>query len=183
MKYAIHHFTLFVLVTVICALLFPFEAIAEQQAITGTVFGDKLQKVGFRAMIQREAIMYNLAGDARNNTDGTVSFSLQGDKDRIAKAVEAMRAGTKKSSIGNAVNEAPTTFDSSLNTFTVVGWTSQSRDITTPYDLVFTLRIPDSVISKKDAKVVWNTIAEDALKGDDLVKFLNYLGKEDEEDQ
>ena len=43
---------------------------AQQQAITATVTGAKIQKVGFRAMIQKEAIMYNLAGFARNNPNG-----------------------------------------------------------------------------------------------------------------
>ena len=64
-------------------LLTAGAASAQQQAITATVTGAKIQKVGFRAMIQKEAIMYNLAGFARNNPDGTVEVRLQGDKDRI----------------------------------------------------------------------------------------------------
>ena len=65
------------------ALLTAGAVGAQQQAITATVPGEKIQKVGFRAMIQKEAIMYNLAGFARNNPDGTVDVSLQGDKGRI----------------------------------------------------------------------------------------------------
>ena len=64
-------------------LLTAGAASAQQHAITATVTGAKIQKVGFRAMIQREAIMYNLAGSARNNPDGSVEVRLQGDKDRI----------------------------------------------------------------------------------------------------
>ena len=64
-------------------LLTAGAASAQQQAITATVTDAKIQKVGFRAMIQKEAIMYNLAGFARNNPDGTVEVRLQGDKDRI----------------------------------------------------------------------------------------------------
>ena len=37
-------------------------ASAQQEAITATVMGETIQKVGFRAMIQKQAIMYNLAG-------------------------------------------------------------------------------------------------------------------------
>lgn len=177
----IHNFTLFTFVTLIC-LVSSFSAIAQLQAITGTVYGERIQNVGFRAMIQREAISYNLSGDAHNNTGGTVSFRLQGDKERIAKTVEAMRAGTKNSSKDNVVDEAPATLDPNLKTFTVFGWTSQSREISTPYDLVFALRNPDSEISKKEAKAVWNNIAERTLKGDDLSKFMRHL-EEDEEDQ
>ena len=35
---------------------------ADQEAITATVTGAMIQKVGFRAMIQKEAIKYDLAG-------------------------------------------------------------------------------------------------------------------------
>jgi hypothetical protein len=51
------------------ALLTAGAASAQQQAITATVNGAKIQKVGFRAMIQKETIMYNLAGFARNKPD------------------------------------------------------------------------------------------------------------------
>ena len=76
----------------------------KQAAVTATVTGTDIQKVGFRAMIQKEAIMYNLAGSARNNPDGTVSVSLQGDKDRIEDTLAAIRSGSKKSSKNNTVN-------------------------------------------------------------------------------
>jgi acylphosphatase len=41
-----------------------------------------------------------------------------------------------------------------LRTFTVIDWTSTSRNITTPYTLVFNLRANDTVISKGEAKAV-----------------------------
>ena len=44
------------------AILTAGAASAEQQAIKGIVSGAMIQKVGFRAMIQKQAIMYNLAG-------------------------------------------------------------------------------------------------------------------------
>jgi acylphosphatase len=159
--------------------LTAFTANAEQQSITATVTGDKIQKVGFRAMIQKEAIMYNLAGFARNNPDGTVAVQLQGDKDRIDQTVAAMRAGNKKSSQDNTVSQSPVAVEPGLKTFTVFAWTSTSRNITNPYDLVFTLRPDDSQISHKDAKAVWNDIAEKTLKGDDLAKFLKHLSEDD----
>ena len=56
-------------------LLTAGAASAQQHAVTATVTGAKIQKVGFRAMIQREAIMYNLAGSARNNPDGSVEVA------------------------------------------------------------------------------------------------------------
>jgi acylphosphatase len=154
-------------------------ASAQQEAITATVVGEAIQKVGFRAMIQKEAIMDNLAGSARNNPDGTVTVTLQGDKDRIDRLLAAMRAGSKKSSKDNTIAQAPAAVDPNLKTFTVFGWTSTSRNITNPYDLVFALRPGNNQISRQDAKAVWNTIAEGALKGDDLAKFMKHLDDDD----
>src|SRR5271154_2577894 len=117
------------------AMLTAGEASAQQEAITGTVSGEAIQKVGFRAMIQKQAILYDLAGYARNVPDGTVSISLQGDKDRIDKALAAIRVGSKKSSRNNVVTVTDAAVDPNLKTATLYGWTSTSRNITNPYDL------------------------------------------------
>ena len=181
MKIAIWRIAMLIVAGFLCATA-PASARedkADQTAITGTVSGGMIQKVGFRAMIQKQAIMYNLAGYARNNADGTVALSLQGDKKRIDKVLEAIREGTKRSSRDNKVNAANAPLDPNLNTFTVFGWTSTSRAITNPYDLVFHLRPTDEPISKKEAEAAWNAIAESTLKGDDLTKFKNHLGGED----
>ena len=154
-------------------------ASAQQEALTGVVTGQAIQKVGFRAMIQKQAILYNLAGYARNVPDGTVSIALQGEKDRLDKALAAIRVGSKRSSRNNTVNVASASLDSSLKTFTVYGWTSTSRNITNPYDLVFQLRPADNEISKKEAAAAWNAIAESTLKGDDLDKFKKHLDADD----
>ena len=69
--------------------------------------------------------------------------------------------------------------DPNLKTFTVFGWTSTSRNITNPYDLIFHLRPTDDELSKKEAEAAWNAIAESTLKGDDLKKFMKRLGGED----
>jgi acylphosphatase len=161
------------------ALLTAGAASAQQQAITATITGAKIQKVGFRAMIQKEAIMYNLAGFARNNADGSVEVGLQGDKDRIDQTLAAIRAGTKKSSQNNTIIQVPAPWDPNLKTFTVFAWTSTSRKIVNPYDLVFSLRPANDQISHKEAKAIWNNIAESTLKGDDLAKFLKHLDDDD----
>ncbi len=150
-------------------------ASAQQQAFKGTVSGDNIQKVGFRAMIQKEAIMYNLAGYARNNPDGTVAVTLQGDKDGIDRTLAAIRAGSKKSSKNNIIVPIAAAVDPNLKSFTVFAWTSMSRNITNPYDLVFSLRPTDNQISHHDAKTIWNNIVKSTLKGDDLAKFLKHM--------
>ena len=109
----------------------PAQSDIELQNVTAVseIVTGKVQEVGFRAMIQKRAIEYNLAGSAENNKeDKSVRFILQGDKDRIDQALKAIRKGTKKSSNVNvSVSPAPAKAD--LKTFTVVGWTSVSRHI------------------------------------------------------
>jgi acylphosphatase len=141
----------------------------QKQAISGTVTGND-QHVGFRAMVMKQAIANNLAGSAKNESDGTVTFRLQGDPDRIGPAVAAVNEGTKKSS-NIKVTTASAAVDPNLSTFTIVDWTSTTRNITTPYTLVFTLRPNDTVISKPEVKDVWHGILKSTLKGDDLKKL------------
>jgi acylphosphatase len=141
----------------------------QKQAILATVTGDD-QQVGFRAMIMKQAIEYNLAGSARNEANETVDFTLQGDSDRLDLALAAIRAGTRKSS-DIEVSAAPTAVASDLSTFTIIDWTSTSRNITTPYTLVFTLRADDKAISKSDAKDAWHQILRTTLRGEDLQKL------------
>jgi acylphosphatase len=140
-----------------------------QQAVSATVTGND-QKVGFRAMIMKQAIEYNLAGTARNENDEIVHFTLQGDGHRLTPAIAAIRDGTKKSSNIDVVTTAAEVA-AGLNTFTIIDWTSTTRDITTPYTLVFALRSKDDVISKSDAKDVWHEILRTTLKGEDLAKL------------
>ncbi len=141
----------------------------QKQAISATVTGND-QHVGFRAMVMKQAIEYNLAGVARNDANDVVRFTLQGDADRIGKAVAAVREGTKKSS-KIEVSTAPTSVEPALSTFTIIDWTSTTRNITNPYTLVFNLRGDDKVISTPDVKVVWHGILKSTLKGEDLKKF------------
>jgi acylphosphatase len=137
-------------------------------AVSGIITGN-VQEVGFRAMIQRRAIQYNLAGSVENKNDKSVQFFLQGNDDRIDKALNAIREGTKKSTDVN-VSASPTSIRPDLRTFTVVGWTSVTRDITQPYDLVFNLRPDNTTISKQEAKKVWLAVCEKAVKGADSGK-------------
>ena len=143
-----------------------------KKAILATVTGDD-QHVGFRAMIMKQAIKYNLAGSAKNEANQIVHFMLQGDSDRLDSALLAIRAGTKKSS-NIEVSATQTAVDRGLNSFTIIDWTSTSRNITNPYTLVFTLRADDdddNAISKSEAKDVWHQILRTTLHGEDLQKL------------
>jgi acylphosphatase len=141
----------------------------KDEAISGTVTGND-QHVGFRAMIMKQAIEYNLAGFTKNLPNDVVSFVLQGDGKRLHDAVSAIQEGTEKSSdikVGTAKDKV----DRSLNAFTIFDWTSTTRNITTPYTLVFHLRPNDGKLTPADVKTVWHGILQSTLKGEDLKKL------------
>jgi acylphosphatase len=139
---------------------------SQQKAISATVTGDD-QKVGFRAMVMKQAIQYNLAGIAQNEPNMIVRFTLQGNGNRISEAIAAINQGTKRSA-GVSVSTSPAEIKPGLNTFTIVGWTSTTRKITNPYTLIFTLRADGGKISPDEAKTTWHEILQNTLKGDDL---------------
>ena len=139
------------------------------EAVEATVTGDD-QQVGFRALVMKQAIEYNLAGLARNDANDIVHFTLQGDKKRIDSALATIQEGTKRSSDIN-ITTTPAAIDPALNAFTIVDWTSSSRNITNKYDLVFELRANDKAISPTDAKAAWRQILENTLNADDLKKL------------
>jgi acylphosphatase len=114
----------------------------KKEAITGVANGNDPARRGqddgmFRPMIMKQAIEYNLAGFTRNLPNDVVTFTLQGDAERLTDAVSAIQEGT---SSNIKVSTTRAMVDPALNTFTIYAWTSTTRNITTPYDLVFHLR-------------------------------------------
>src|SRR5580704_16199552 len=123
---------------------------AKQEAIAATVSGND-QQVGFRALVMKQAIENNLAGSARNDANQIVHFTLQGDKKRMDTALATIQEGTKRSS-DIKITTTSVAVDPALNSFTIVDWTSSSRNITNKYNLVFKLRDDDTEISPEDTK-------------------------------
>jgi acylphosphatase len=142
---------------------------SNQQAVAATVTGNDGQ-IGFRALVMKQAIEYNLAGSASIDANGIIAFILQGEKNRIDAALNTIRKGTRRSS-DLKITTSPHAFDPSLNAFTIQGWTSSSRNITTRYNLVFKLRAQDVAISPADAKAAWQQILEQTLDPADLKKL------------
>jgi acylphosphatase len=142
---------------------------AKQDAIAATVTGQD-QEVGFRALIMKQAIKYNLAGTARNEPDQVVRFTLQGRKKRINHALSTIKKGTQKSS-DIKIKTAHTEYNDALSTFTIVDWTSSSRDIETPYNLVFHRRTGDHKSSNDQVEAAWHDILENTLDPQDLAKL------------
>jgi acylphosphatase len=121
-------------------------------------------------MIMKQAIEYNLAGFTKNLPNDVVNFTLQGDANRLTDALSPIKDGTKKSS-DIKVNTSRAAVDPALNAFTIFAWTSTSRNITTPYDLVFHLRPDNGKLAPADVKTAWHGILQSTLKGDDLKKL------------
>jgi acylphosphatase len=144
-------------------------SMAQRKAVEATVTGND-QQVGFRALVMKQAIEYNLAGSARNDANEIVHFTLQGDKQRIDLALATVQKGTKKSS-DIKIKTTSAAIDPDLNAFTIVDWTSSSRNITNKYNLVFELRAHDAKISPADAKAAWRQILETTLNADDQKKL------------
>ncbi len=142
---------------------------AKQEAIAATISGND-QQVGFRALVMKQAIEYNLAGSAQNDTNQIVHFTLQGDENRIDSALGTIQDGTKRSS-DIKITTTSVAVVPSWNSFTIADWTSSSRNITNKYTLVFTLRDGDTVISPKDSKAAWRQILENTLNADDRKKL------------
>ncbi|CCU79218.1 Acylphosphate phosphohydrolase, putative [Halanaerobium saccharolyticum subsp. saccharolyticum DSM 6643] len=66
----------------------------------------KVQGVGFRAFIRREAAVLNLKGWAKNLVDGRVEVVLQGEKNKIAQMLEKLKEGPSYARVDNLkVNE------------------------------------------------------------------------------
>lgn len=142
---------------------------AKMEAVEATVTG-KDQQVGFRAAVMKQAIEYNLAGSAKNDANQIVRFTLQGHRKRINSALATIQEGTKRSS-DIKITTTSAAIDPALNAFTIVDWTSSSRNITNKYDLVFKLRADDTAISPSDAKAAWRGILEKTLNADDRKKL------------
>jgi acylphosphatase len=141
----------------------------KREAVAAIVTGYD-EQVGFRALVMKQAIQYNLAGLAANAPNDIVHFTLQGKKKRIDNALKTIQKGTERSS-DIKIKTVAATFDAALDDFTIPDWTSSSRKITTQYTLVFKLRKDDESISPEDAKAAWHKILEDTLDPADLKKL------------
>jgi acylphosphatase len=53
----------------------------------------------------------------------------------------------------------------------IYAWTSTTRNITNPYDLVFHLQADEGKLASANVKTVWHGILQSTLKGDDLKKL------------
>jgi acylphosphatase len=80
----------------------------------------RVQGVGFRWFVEREAHMLGIAGWVRNNHDGSVEVLAQGTRDQLAGLHSRLREGPRAARVDNVeVSEASPT--AGLNSFRIEG--------------------------------------------------------------
>lgn len=72
----------------------PTANMSEQVALSGLVRG-RVQGVGFRAFVLKQARQLGLSGWVRNRHDGPVEFFVVGNTDCVAAIVEACKDGPR----------------------------------------------------------------------------------------
>ena len=66
----------------------------------------RVQGVGFRAFIRREAAVLNIKGWAKNLVDSRVEVVLQGKENKVAQMIEKLKEGPSYARVDNLkVNE------------------------------------------------------------------------------
>jgi acylphosphatase len=83
--------------------------VVNQRAIHARRFlvRGRVQGVGFRWFVEREAFLLQIAGWVRNNSDGTVEVLAQGTRDQLAGLHSRLREGPRAARIDEVeVSEA-----------------------------------------------------------------------------
>jgi acylphosphatase len=91
----------------------------EVQARRFVVRG-RVQGVGFRWFVEREAHILGIAGWVRNNPDGSVEVLAQGTRDQLSGFRSRLREGPRAARV-DAVEESETRAVANLGSFRIEG--------------------------------------------------------------
>jgi acylphosphatase len=80
----------------------------------------RVQGVGFRWFVEREAHMLGIAGWVRNNHDGSVEVLAQGTRDQLLGLHSRLRAGPRAARV-DAVDVSDVTPATGINSFRIEG--------------------------------------------------------------
>ena len=80
----------------------------------------RVQGVGFRWFVEREAHVLGIAGWVRNNADGSVEVLAMGSRDQLLGLRSRLRAGPRAARVDD-VEEAETQAVAGLTTFRIEG--------------------------------------------------------------
>ena len=94
--------------------------------MTGTIVArrfivrGRVQGVGFRWFVEREAHILGIAGWVRNNADSSVEVLAQGSKEQLAELRSRLRQGPRAARVDD-VEESESRPISEMNTFRIEG--------------------------------------------------------------
>ena len=94
--------------------------------MTGTIVArrfivrGRVQGVGFRWFVEREAHILGIAGWVRNNADSSVEVLAQGTKEQLAELRSRLRQGPRAARVDD-VEESESRPISEMNTFRIEG--------------------------------------------------------------
>jgi len=80
----------------------------------------RVQGVGFRWFVEREAHILGIAGWVRNNADGSVEVLAQGTRDQLSGLRSRLREGPRAARV-DAVEESETRLPAGLSSFRIEG--------------------------------------------------------------
>ena len=80
----------------------------------------RVQGVGFRWFVEREAHILQIAGWVRNNPDGTVEVLAQGTRDQLSGLRSRLREGPRAARVDN-IEESEAEPVNGLNSFRIEG--------------------------------------------------------------
>jgi len=80
----------------------------------------RVQGVGFRWFVEREAHILGISGWVRNNPDGSVEVLAQGTRDQLSGLRSRLREGPRAARV-DAVDEAETQPVTGLSSFRIEG--------------------------------------------------------------
>jgi acylphosphatase len=80
----------------------------------------RVQGVGFRWFVEREAHMLGIAGWVRNNHDGSVEVLAQGTRDQLSGLHSRLREGPRAARV-DAVEVSEASLTSELSSFRIEG--------------------------------------------------------------
>lgn len=79
----------------------------------------KVQGVWFRDFVKKNATILNLNGWVKNNPDGTVTVSIEGEKLIINKLIKQIHTGSPLSKVDN-VKVSWLSFENKSNSFKII---------------------------------------------------------------
>lgn len=85
----------------------------------------KVQDVGFRHYVQKEAEKLNVEGTVHNVDDGSVHILVCGSSEKLDDLIDVIYNGTRKSKVENVLTEPLTQIKDFRGVFRVIGFKMQ----------------------------------------------------------